>query len=118
MPKLDYHSFETPCTSIIYSYLHALKNFSFPVVHGNLHSIRRGQTRAFYCDPPLVGRYITINILATNQALALCEIAVYDSELTSKLYKKCRLFVNNVCSSPYSLCVNPIVTCVSTLCES
>ena len=51
---------------------------------GSLHSISQGQTRVFYCDPPLLGRYITINVLETNKELAICEIAVYDSELTSE----------------------------------
>jgi hypothetical protein len=44
----------------------------------------RGETRAFYCDPPLVGEYITINIRGSYQVLALCEVEVYLSELTSK----------------------------------
>ena len=53
---------------------------------GNLHSMPRGETRAFYCDPPLVGEYITINIPKSNQVLALCEVEVYASELASMFY--------------------------------
>lgn len=44
----------------------------------------RGETRAIYCDPPLVGRYVTINIPGRYQVLALCEVEVYLSALASK----------------------------------
>ncbi|XP_028401385.1 uncharacterized protein LOC114524491 isoform X2 [Dendronephthya gigantea] len=50
---------------------------------GKRHFVRRGETRAFYCDPPLAGQYITINIFGIKKLLPICEIAVYDSELTS-----------------------------------
>ena len=50
---------------------------------GNLHSMPRGETKAFYCAPPLVGEYITINIPGSNQVLALCEVEVYTSKFAS-----------------------------------
>ncbi|CAB4024376.1 Hypothetical predicted protein, partial [Paramuricea clavata] len=59
---------------------------------GNRNFIRRGETKSFYCDPPLVGQYITINIPGIRKILPLCEIAVYDSELTS--YRKHGVKVN------------------------
>ena len=50
--------------------------------------MQRGETKAVYCDPPLVGEYITINIPGSYQVLALCEVEVYASEFKSKLKER------------------------------
>jgi hypothetical protein len=59
--------------------------------------MQRGETKAIYCDPPLVGEYITINIPGTYQVLALSEVKVYLSEFKSKFRRKVSkgLLINN-----------------------
>ena len=43
----------------------------------------RDETKAFYCDPPLVGQYITINVQGRREIVTVCEAEVYTSEFAS-----------------------------------
>ena len=36
-----------------------------------------GETKSFYCDPPIVGRYVSVIIPGTRKILTICEVEVY-----------------------------------------
>ena len=46
------------------------------------------KTRAVYCNPPLIGQYVTINIPGYRKILTFCEIEVYNTTLASTLFLK------------------------------
>ncbi len=84
----------------------------------------RGETRAFYCDPPLVGKYITINIRGSYQVLALCEVEVYLSELRSKfqeidvIHFTALLYLSNAINNllrPYCSDYKGTIPCLTTI---
>ncbi|XP_015753380.1 PREDICTED: uncharacterized protein LOC107333133 [Acropora digitifera] len=40
-------------------------------------SLASAETKPFYCDPPTVGRYVSVVILGTKKYLGMCEVEVY-----------------------------------------
>ena len=37
----------------------------------------RGETKPFYCDPPKVGRYVSVVVPGTTKVVNMCEVEVY-----------------------------------------
>ena len=46
-----------------------------------------GETKSFYCDPPLVGQYVFIRIPGKRKFLTICEVEVYSSRKTGNNVK-------------------------------
>ncbi|KAI8506610.1 Leucine-rich repeat-containing protein 15 [Branchiostoma belcheri] len=46
---------------------------TFPLIHG--------QTREVECNPPMLGRYVSIQNMAESDSLSLCEVEVYVSDI-------------------------------------
>ena len=44
---------------------------------GGTLSMATGETKSFYCDPPIVGRYVSVVIPGTQKLLSICEVEVY-----------------------------------------
>ena len=44
---------------------------------GGTLSLDNGETKPFYCDPPVVGRYVSVVIPGGGVFLNLCEVEVY-----------------------------------------
>ena len=44
---------------------------------GRKLSLASAETKPFYCDPPTVGRYVSVVILGTKKYLGMCEVEVY-----------------------------------------
>ena len=44
---------------------------------GGTLSLDNGETKSFYCDPPIVGHYVSVVIPGTSKILNLCEVEVY-----------------------------------------
>ena len=44
---------------------------------GGTLSMANGETKSFYCDPPIVGRYVSVVIPGTRKLLSICEVEVY-----------------------------------------
>jgi len=54
---------------------------------GGSHSMNSGETKSFYCDPPLVGQYVFIRIPGTGKIITICEVEVYSRRRTDKKVK-------------------------------
>ena len=46
-----------------------------------------GETKSFYCDPPLVGQYVFIRIPGNSKSLTICEVEVYSTRRTANNVK-------------------------------
>ena len=46
-----------------------------------------GETKSFYCDPPLVGQYVFIRIPGNRKILSICEVEVYSTRRTGNSVK-------------------------------
>jgi len=44
---------------------------------GGTLSLANGETKRFYCGPPIVGRYVSVVRLGTHSILTICEVEVY-----------------------------------------
>ena len=44
---------------------------------GGTLSLDNGKTKLFYCDPPIVGRYVSVVIPGTGKFINMCELEVY-----------------------------------------
>ena len=44
---------------------------------GGTPSLANGETKPFYCDPPIVGRYVSVVVLGTGKVVSMCEVEVY-----------------------------------------
>ena len=44
---------------------------------GGTLTLANGETKPFYCDPPILGRYVSVAILGTGKFIAICEVEVY-----------------------------------------
>ena len=44
---------------------------------GGTLSLANGETKSFYCDPPIVGRFVSVVIPGTRKILSICEVEVY-----------------------------------------
>ena len=44
---------------------------------GGSLSLRKGETKHFYCDPPIVGRYVSVVVPGDNKVVNMCEVEVY-----------------------------------------
>ncbi len=51
----------------------------FSICHYQEERVCEGETRTFYCDGDLEGRYVTIHYASTrHEFLTLCEVEIYD----------------------------------------
>ena len=46
---------------------------------GGTLSLAKGVTKHFYCDPPIVGRYVSVVAPGTSKVVNMCEVEVYSS---------------------------------------
>ena len=44
---------------------------------GGTLSLNKGKTKKFYCDPPIVGRYVSVVVPGTGKVVNMCEVEVY-----------------------------------------
>ena len=44
---------------------------------GGTLSLPLGETKHFYCDPPMLGRYVSVVIPGTSKFIIMCEVEVY-----------------------------------------
>ena len=44
---------------------------------GGTLSLDNGKIKSFYCDPPIVGRYVSVVVLGTSKVVNMCEVKVY-----------------------------------------
>ena len=44
---------------------------------GGSLSLGKGKTKHFYCDPPIVGRYVSVVVPGDNKVVNMCEVEVY-----------------------------------------
>ena len=44
---------------------------------GGTLSLANGESKSFYCDPPTVGRYVSVVILGDRKFISMCEVEVY-----------------------------------------
>ena len=44
---------------------------------GGTLSLDNGETKPFYCDPPIVGRYVSVVVPGTSKVITMCEVEVY-----------------------------------------
>ena len=51
---------------------------------GRLHYVQRDRSDVIACDPPLIGRYVTIVIPGAENILSLCEVEVYGTGVLGK----------------------------------
>jgi len=58
-----------------------------------------GETKSFYCDPPLVGQYVFIRIPGNRKILSICEVEVYSTRTTGNNLKACALDPVGISSS-------------------
>ena len=42
-----------------------------------------GETKSFYCYPPIVGRYVSVMVPGHRKFLTICEVEVYSTPQTS-----------------------------------
>ena len=58
-------------------------------------ALGNGETRMFYCDTPIVGRYVTVHFPPTRtEVLTLCEVAVYGEIIKEGESFSCNSFQN------------------------
>ena len=44
---------------------------------GGTLSLGNGEIKPFYCDPPIVGRYVSVVVPGTTKVVNMCEVEVY-----------------------------------------
>ena len=44
---------------------------------GGTLSLANGETNPFYCDPPIVARYVSVVVPGTSKVVSMCEVEVY-----------------------------------------
>ncbi|XP_068677380.1 receptor-type tyrosine-protein phosphatase T-like isoform X2 [Montipora foliosa] len=57
---------------------------------GGTLSMVTGETKSFYCYPPIVGRYVSVVVPGDNKILKICEVEVYSTPQTSNGVTACR----------------------------
>ncbi|XP_067027507.1 receptor-type tyrosine-protein phosphatase T-like isoform X2 [Acropora muricata] len=58
---------------------------------GGILSLANGETKPFYCDPQIVGRYVSVVVLGTHKILTICEVEVYSFQPISSGVTACRM---------------------------
>ena len=46
-----------------------------------------GETKSFYCLPPLVGQFVYVRVPGNRKLLTVCEVEVYSTRRTSNNVK-------------------------------
>ncbi|XP_068677377.1 receptor-type tyrosine-protein phosphatase S-like isoform X3 [Montipora foliosa] len=57
---------------------------------GGTLSMVTGETKSFYCYPPIVGRYVSVVVPGDRKILTICEVEVYSTPQTSNGVTACR----------------------------
>ncbi|XP_068725982.1 uncharacterized protein [Montipora capricornis] len=57
---------------------------------GGTLSMVTGETKSFYCYPPIVGQYVSVVVPGDNKILTICEVEVYSTPQTSNGVTACR----------------------------
>ncbi|XP_068677366.1 uncharacterized protein [Montipora foliosa] len=57
---------------------------------GGTLSLNTGETKSFYCYPPIVGRYVSVVVPGVRKILTICEVEVYSMRQTSSGVGACR----------------------------
>ncbi|XP_068725972.1 receptor-type tyrosine-protein phosphatase T-like isoform X6 [Montipora capricornis] len=57
---------------------------------GGTLSMVTGETKSFYCYPPIVGRYVSVVVPGVRKILTICEVEVYSTPQTSNGVTACR----------------------------
>ncbi|XP_068677363.1 uncharacterized protein [Montipora foliosa] len=57
---------------------------------GGTLSMVTGETKSFYCYPPIVGRYVSVVVPGDDKLLSICEVEVYSTPQTSNGVTACR----------------------------
>ncbi|XP_068725987.1 uncharacterized protein [Montipora capricornis] len=57
---------------------------------GGTLSMATGETKSFYCYPPIVGQYVSVVVPGDNKILTICEVEVYSTPQTSNGVTACR----------------------------
>ena len=65
------------CISCIITHLGNDTSYSTYTSCGRTLSLDNGETKPFYCDPPTVGRYVSVVIPYTGTHINICEVEVY-----------------------------------------
>ncbi|XP_067027638.1 uncharacterized protein, partial [Acropora muricata] len=71
---------------------------------GGTLSLDNGETKPFYCDPPIVGRYVSVVVPGTSKVITMCEVEVYSVREVSSGVTACRM--NSVGVSDSSIIYN------------
>ena len=50
---------------------------------GGILSLGKGETKPFYCDPPIVGRYVSVVVPGRSKFVNMCEVEVYSVQQVS-----------------------------------
>ncbi|XP_015757056.1 PREDICTED: uncharacterized protein LOC107336496 isoform X2 [Acropora digitifera] len=58
---------------------------------GGALSLANGETNPFYCDPPIVGRYVSVVVPGTSKVVSICEVEVYSVRQVSSGVTACRM---------------------------
>ncbi|XP_044164304.1 uncharacterized protein LOC114948378 [Acropora millepora] len=58
---------------------------------GGTLSLGNGETKPFYCDPPIVGRYVSVVVPGTSKVINMCEVEVYSVRQVSSGVTACRM---------------------------
>ncbi|XP_015755647.1 PREDICTED: receptor-type tyrosine-protein phosphatase delta-like [Acropora digitifera] len=83
---------------------------------GGTLSLTNGETKSFYCDPPIVGRYVSVVIPGTSKVLNMCELEVYSVRQVSSGVTACRM--NSVRVSDSSIIYDQRFSASSSLSSS
>jgi hypothetical protein len=49
-------------------------------VCGNVYTIPVGESRSIYCQPSMIGRFLTVKLKEHSEVLTLCEVEVYATD--------------------------------------
>ncbi|XP_067027641.1 uncharacterized protein [Acropora muricata] len=58
---------------------------------GGTLSLPDGETKSFYCDPPILGRYVSVVIPGTSKFIIMCEVEVYSVRQVPSGVTACRM---------------------------
>ncbi|XP_067027504.1 receptor-type tyrosine-protein phosphatase S-like isoform X3 [Acropora muricata] len=83
---------------------------------GGTLSLDNGEIKPFYCDPPIVGRYVSVVVPGTSKVVNMCEVEVYSVRRVSNGVTACRM--NSVGVSDSSLIYDQRFSASSSLSSS
>ncbi|XP_068677355.1 uncharacterized protein [Montipora foliosa] len=86
-----YCSPELDCVAFMDSFQIKIgNNTSTSTSCGGTLSMVTGETKSFYCYPPIVGQYVSVVVPGDNKILTICEVEVYSTPQTSNGVTACK----------------------------